>query len=239
MAGYEVWRFNDAQQATAPIFLKFEFGSNVPTVKITVGTGSNGSGTITGTALSIARNFNGSSPQTTNTARQSYMCHTDGFFGVNWKVGSSQSVGAFAIARTVNAAGVADATGAIVLWGSGVTSPKTATQAFRYAAPAVAYPAATTTVAIQALGINPQASVSTAVGSDIQVALGFTITPRVQPIVGLVGVLKGELAPGGTFTFTPVGTTPRTYLTWSDEGGAFGPIDPAAVGGMNTAMLWE
>lgn len=53
IAGYEVWRFNDAQQSGAPIFLKVEYGSAAaatsPRVTITVGQGSNGSGSLTGT----------------------------------------------------------------------------------------------------------------------------------------------------------------------------------------------
>jgi hypothetical protein len=54
--GYEVWRFNDALQATAPIYVKIEYGSatssfTAPGVWVTVGTGSNGAGTITGTDI--------------------------------------------------------------------------------------------------------------------------------------------------------------------------------------------
>jgi hypothetical protein len=52
--GYEVWRFADALQATAPVYVKIEYGSatsstTAPGIWVTVGTGSNGSGTITGT----------------------------------------------------------------------------------------------------------------------------------------------------------------------------------------------
>lgn len=51
-AGYEIWRFNDALQATSPIFIKLEHGvgpsSTTPSWWITVGTGTDGAGTITG-----------------------------------------------------------------------------------------------------------------------------------------------------------------------------------------------
>jgi hypothetical protein len=51
VAGYEVWRFNDAMQATMPVFFKLEYGiDNSPTLPqliITIGKGSNGAGTIT------------------------------------------------------------------------------------------------------------------------------------------------------------------------------------------------
>jgi hypothetical protein len=51
-AGYEVYRFKDALQSTAPIFLKLEYGngsSTNPLMWITIGTGSDGAGTITST----------------------------------------------------------------------------------------------------------------------------------------------------------------------------------------------
>lgn len=55
--GFLVYRFNDTLQATAPVFIKVEFGAGnwtvgasgkVPQCWITVGTGTNGAGTITG-----------------------------------------------------------------------------------------------------------------------------------------------------------------------------------------------
>lgn len=51
--GYEVWRFNDGLQGAAPVFIKIEYGSGGnfatdPGIYITVGSGSNGSGTLTG-----------------------------------------------------------------------------------------------------------------------------------------------------------------------------------------------
>ena len=53
--GYQIWRMNDALQGTYPVFIKFEWGSGYtsayPAMWITIGTGSNGSGTITGIVL--------------------------------------------------------------------------------------------------------------------------------------------------------------------------------------------
>lgn len=50
--GYEIWKFTDALQATVPVIFKIEYGSgsaiNNPSFWITVGSGSNGTGTITG-----------------------------------------------------------------------------------------------------------------------------------------------------------------------------------------------
>ncbi len=52
MQGYEIFRFNDSLQGTAPIFIKLEYGSGnygvlTPAYKTTVGKGTDGAGNIT------------------------------------------------------------------------------------------------------------------------------------------------------------------------------------------------
>lgn len=51
-AGYQIWRFADSLQATKPVYFKIEWGtgasSNSLGLWVTIGTGSNGTGTITG-----------------------------------------------------------------------------------------------------------------------------------------------------------------------------------------------
>lgn len=51
-AGYEIWRFNDAGQATRPVFFKFRYGTGPaadrPRLYVDIGEGSNGAGTLTG-----------------------------------------------------------------------------------------------------------------------------------------------------------------------------------------------
>lgn len=51
--GYEIWRLADSLQASAPVYLKIEYGSstgsaNNPAMRFQFGSGSNGSGTLTG-----------------------------------------------------------------------------------------------------------------------------------------------------------------------------------------------
>lgn len=50
-AGYEIWRLNDSLQATAPFFFKIEYGTGPALDRagfyLTIGGGSNGSGTLT------------------------------------------------------------------------------------------------------------------------------------------------------------------------------------------------
>lgn len=65
-AGYEIRRFTDALQSTAPVFLKIEYarggGTNFFDIFLTIGTGSDGSGNLTGvkftrTQIGLITNF--------------------------------------------------------------------------------------------------------------------------------------------------------------------------------------
>jgi hypothetical protein len=50
--GYEIWRFDDALQATFPVYIKIQYGeddaADGPGIRITFGSGSNGTGSLTG-----------------------------------------------------------------------------------------------------------------------------------------------------------------------------------------------
>lgn len=108
---YYVFKFNDTLQATAPIFIKLEFGNgnaaNAPGIWITVGTGSNGAGTITGTVMTRC-NCNGGGSQTgvtTNYPSNFVYNSTYGFLGLNWKQGAQGTngcLGGFAVYRSNN-----------------------------------------------------------------------------------------------------------------------------------------
>jgi hypothetical protein len=62
VAGFEVWRFNDALQSTAPVYLKIIYSSATnspggPGIQIQVGTTTNGSGTFLGTQNTSLQNL--------------------------------------------------------------------------------------------------------------------------------------------------------------------------------------
>lgn len=116
-AGYVIGRFNDTAQSTSPVFFKLEFGSGGvqptnPAMWITVGTGSNGSGTITGTVM--ARTALGgfgtiSSISTPYITRACYSAAA-GVLWLNWKQGgtgtATTSLAGFAIFRSADSTGV-------------------------------------------------------------------------------------------------------------------------------------
>jgi hypothetical protein len=89
-AGYYILRFNDTLQATTPIYIKIELGTAasaaVPNIWLTVGTGSNGSGTISGASTRVACGYS-SGPLSTVTNYTSRACYnaTQGTLWINWK----------------------------------------------------------------------------------------------------------------------------------------------------------
>ena len=76
--GYEIFRFNDTLQATAPIFIKLEYGGSNTFVlfKTTVGKGTDGAGNITG-VLHAALSTSNSAQDITNDY-VSYVSSGDG-----------------------------------------------------------------------------------------------------------------------------------------------------------------
>lgn len=247
--GYAVYHLNDSLHGTAPIYIRFGFGTGssgatLPRMQATVGTSTNGSGVLGGTALATITTFSQQTTgQTGDTARVSYFCCVDGFLGISWKWANSATsgtpAGLFIINRSCDATGAITATGALAVWGSGGTGSLNKTQAFRFPSTAVAY-TAKTTLPDTALGIMPQAQTSTLIGSDIQVMLGWMITPTVTPMFGCCGVLNTEVPDGTSFSTTLVGSSARTYIGLVNYHGPFGPIDAStAAGGLKFAMLWE
>ncbi len=79
--GFEVYRLNDSLQATAPLFFKFEYGSGasstISAIRLTIGKGVNGSGTITSVLQSAITvfSYNGTLP---TSASNCYISNGDG-----------------------------------------------------------------------------------------------------------------------------------------------------------------
>jgi hypothetical protein len=241
--GYHVFHLNDAMHATAPVYIRWGFGTengaNTPRLRVRVGTSTNGSGVLGGTALSQDVDMhspNTGSGQTSNTLRDSFMCCLPGFFGWSNKGGAAEFDGFFQVSRTVDANGDPDARGVIITWGN-ATGSNCKTQALQVPGP-FAWTAQSTN-ANTALGFNPQCAVSSTVGTDTQAYLGWTVCPEMAPVVGVCGVLAAELAANNQFPFIPVGVTSRTYLSLKAEAGPFGPIQNSASGGIRYCMLWE
>lgn len=238
-AGFEIWRFNDAMQATAPIFLRLDYGSgsaqNIPRIRLTVGTSTNGAGTLGGAATAV-RTVTAISGSTTGLANYpSYVCVASGFCGLAWKTtGSTSSYawGGFMICRSCDTDGVPDARGCFIDYhsNSGNANSDMTSQSVRFTATAIVYPQQSIMQPIYVPG-NVSSSM---VGADFQIYLAWMINPQVLPVFGLCGAFPAELSKGVTATTTLVGGAPRTYIQLEKELG-----QSSETGELGLCMLWE
>lgn len=241
-AGYEVWRFNDAAQATSPVFFKFYYGTGGGSpagfrVRIETGTASSGAGVLSGTGSGgIQLMTNSQNGAASASAAASYVCYVAGFLGIYWKAGHGCQ-GFLLLSRTCDATGTPDGDGLFV-WSFGATGSGF-NHNFRMIR--LASPAAVIYSAIQAagsatfcLGVGGLTNTSLPSG-DKQIYLCWTANPDMRPMFSFGSVLTSEFASGSTFTTALVGSTTRTFLStgWVGQGYM------AGAAGNGIAMLWE
>jgi hypothetical protein len=126
---YAVYRMADALQATAPIFMKITYGSGnfgtgtpVPSFWVTLGTGSNGAGVITGIFYNGASNLNSTVTASSNATS---LCNSYGSADVDRvhllmfvRAGADDCM-YFSLERTKDATGATNSDGVIMIWGRG------------------------------------------------------------------------------------------------------------------------
>lgn len=243
MAGYEIWRFNDAMQATAPIFLKFQFGTTTsaagPGIRMEVGTASDGAGTLSGIGSGTAIGMNHADTVSgSSTPTPSFFCHTEGVFSWNWKRGQAAQ-GCGCLARTVDATGTPTALG-YMIWGYGGTSATNNSynnlRMVRFASTAAVIYSAVGVVGAQYVTYVPGWLASSLLqNGDKQIFLAWGAFPEVQPIHGFGLYRLTEFSDGSTFTAALVGSTERTYLATGHQGDGLA----AGLTTYGMAMLYE
>jgi hypothetical protein len=138
-AGYEIWRFNDSLQATAPLFLRVGYGtgsSNCCSFWWTIGKGSDGAGNITGVLQTVTQNQCSMSIGTGVT--NWYLSSGDGSMLTGAPAlatvdAASTCMWFFALDRSRDSSGVATATGA---WFVRNSSAAVLSHGYNYAATA-------------------------------------------------------------------------------------------------------
>lgn len=237
MAGYEIWRYPDST-----VFIKFEFGNgpnatNCPGMLISVGTGSDGAGALTGPVTAAKQIHSSITNNLTSpgTNRQSLMVYKDGFFGFLGYLGAASTGSWFfvAIAPTVDANGVKTNDGLCVYYrnSSGANSIADV-QAINLDTSTVGSVVTTGTYAFVPYGITASLT-----GADTQTFLNWMVLPSasVRPVMQIVTVISSEFPTSNTFQTDVIGVTPRTYI-------ALDTTSNGAVTGTSTykfAMLWE
>jgi hypothetical protein len=246
-AGYVIGRFNDALQSTAPIFFKLEFGSGSaaadPFMWLTVGTSSNGSGTIGsgggGAVTSRVGVLIGTqlpnSLVTAYTSRYVYVGTSQcGFLGLFFKYGASTSntsigFGAFLINRTTDSSGNATAAGILVITcstsatppGAGLTNGNAQNISFANSSIIPATPSnGWESVSGQQNWIVGQTT--TIVGSTGYVAPVYTVDPVPKFNASLASALIGDFAAFTTSSLALIGSTPMTFMSAAQPFGANG-----------------
>lgn len=229
-AGYEIWRFADSLQGTAPVFIKVEYGiagvADRPSLWFTVGTGSNGSGTINGVVGTRCQI--GAASKTAGVTLTSYCSGTTSRLCLvnNYDTSGSFCLAAL-ISRTVNPATGAETADGILTWFASSQNNGNF-QIVPFTGSAFAQGIAPT------LGLAPQ---KTASGSNVALCpwLAFIGTPFV--FLCALGYKNVDIGATGTFTITYLGAT-HTYM-------ALGTIISASqlaqndTTGQAFAMLWE
>lgn len=219
-AGYEIWKLSSGN-----LYFKIEYGSGnvntVPSLWITVGTGSNGSGTLTGQLSTRSQaGLTTTAITSTTTNYQSYLCATANYFGLSWKISSANVTGKARVfmsaMQTVDTTGAATTVGYFVLFTS---TP----------APPIAQCVATTAgvVGTQAGSGNvpnfciipgnysatPPSSTDGS-GNNQAFLWWYCIlgTAAVQPLLHAATILNADLTLGNTASMTLVGSTAHTYI---------------------------
>lgn len=262
-AGYEIWRFNDALQATAPVFFKLEYGSGSaaanPQLWITVGKGSDGAGNITGTLFSRRSGISGGTtngnPAGTGTGYASsgagcclaLLPFAEGFTGIRQP--------GFILERSRDDLGNATASALVlVATGANAGTPTTGAAAL-VSYEAVSYADTSKSTAGVIPVVVPGTVNGAALGTSTSVAAGsigpvwpwIVFVPGIAPFQCLTGMsFSAGDAPSGTFTTHALGAQ-RTYraipVAEGHVGFGLAPTQGASTYSVNNniglAIRWE
>ncbi len=213
-AGYEVWRFNDSLQATRPIFLKIEYGSNNhasgqnPGLWLTVGTATDGAGTVSGMGLPVVALFSASTVASTNTTALVGAAYSTAAGAMSLLGGllamTTIHPGCWTVSRTCDSSGVPTGDGVSVSYVPSVGNVTTRSATY---SPPVQYAAFTGT----ACGVPyPAASVSS--GGSVQLYKNYAWLGVLHPIMGQLSYYTTDIVAMTSFAAAPFGATSRTYL---------------------------
>lgn len=235
MAGYWIFKWDDG--TSTPLYFKIEVGTgsgaSTPAIAYTVGTSTNGSGTLGGavtTRTTLTVNQASSSAVTNFT---SYLCIATGGFGLIWKAtGSSTTaagMGFMAVARSIDDSGIVNNDGYLTTSISN-SSATFFSQSVNLSNNVVFTTSASNTLANTFVFLAPLTINSSIVGSDAQYFRCFAAYPLGRPLGHLVAVLNSEFSQGTSFNGESGSITDHTFLS----GGVASKLSIYAF-----AILWE
>jgi hypothetical protein len=225
VGGYEIWKLPDSS-----IFFKIEYGTGAaadyPLIFITSGTGSNGTGTITGAISSQTAIASNRASTSTTQLHLTYISVTSYHFTLifaSTALGGALPIGIYNCTKTVDAAGAVTTTGygSFIPMGGGLQSVRISTLT-AYSRQLTGY------------GCLPGLPTTTlTTNAEYQAYQSFLNVPEVVPYIGMCGVCVAEAPKGTIFSYKPVGTVTRTYISVADD--YFAGLSSAFA----CALLWE
>lgn len=204
-AGYEIRYFNDSLHASKPCYVKFEYGrgtsnaASALTIRVTVGSGTNGSGTINGTTyfaqleIPYQNNFG---PAGTY---QWYICAEDGYVAIAAARGMINGQWFWSLCRTSGDDGEHNSEGFLMY----------------YAGPTLVRQRYITTEVndASAVAFIPGNVSSLGVGGDKQVLRHYAVQPTIRCVPHFLCYISADIGNESTFSETPSGSRSRTFLT--------------------------
>jgi hypothetical protein len=221
-AGYVILRFNDTLQSTSPIFIKLEFGTGAttlvtPAMWITVGTGSNGSGTISGTTSGkcpIAANITPASTTAVYVSRYCYSATMGAVCMVN-KMTSGNGAAAFGyffLGRSTDSTGAPSADAYLLIANAGAA----ATGASNTQGNAINYSYNTSALVANGTAslwsFAPYNLTTTLVNGNVQLGAVWHLQPTVKVSGNIAIALRTEFPDGATITIALLGSSTYTFI---------------------------
>jgi hypothetical protein len=209
--GYEIWRFADSLQASAPIYFKIEYGSGTvagnPGLWFTFGTGTDGAGTMTG-PISTRQQL--VSAAYAVNALDCYWSGSTGHFCAALFAGgvgaSTSTCQMFAFERTKNASGADTSQGLQIVW-------KLVAGAGAGAFGSLAWDRTTGTMSSESsLGTVMPSGTTGKNGTQVAVYPIFLHNgPFLNPPIGALAYHNADIVAKGAVTFTMYGVS-HTYM---------------------------
>lgn len=240
---------------TSPLYLRIEYtfisSSTVPSIRYIIGTGSNGSGTLTGVVSTTA--ITGNTLLSTTVPYTTYISCSSLFFGIVFKAGATatnndrgNSVSVFFACRSTTPTGVGDGVGYTMYYattpfvaGAGTGANAFIVGFYRIAGPTPGtvfqQPVAGSTQATSWF-IPARVTSSITTTGDVQTYIVWSNLPDIVPLKQLCGYITSEIPTFTTFQNTTVGNTPATFLTLGNSSGSGNGV---ASGTNSLAMIWE
>lgn len=231
----EIWRMDDSLQASAPLFLKIEYGSgssaNNPALRVNIGTGHDGAGNLTGALSSETTMRNGIANANSmthyasgDTDRIMFAMAVD---GSGWAL-SGQYL--FSIERRIDGTGAPVGTGFLMLYAGGSTRGMLATLA-----------SGTGPVTLATFNCTlPSVSLESQYTFDSKMAVGpfaWTLGPA-ELGLGAVGIPTSAYTQGATLSVSLFGSS-HTYVAVGTQANFVGIIGVASTSTVRPAMRYE